>query len=220
MVKNSAVNLDITLNTTGYTIGGGSTTERRLTISGISDFTLTQPGAIATTYTLASSIAADYLIPTSTYNAAGTILYGNATTGAGTSLPSVLAAGTSGQVLTSTGSALSWASYASIQWTGIAAAQTAVAGNGYYVTTGTQAVTLPATAAAGSYIAIAAAKGSTGWSIIQATGQSIQFGSTSTTTGSGGSLASNAVGDIVVLLCTTANNTWMVVSSVGNITIV
>jgi hypothetical protein len=132
-----------------------------------------------------------------------------------------LAAGTTGQVLTSSGAGMAWSTpVQAIVWTGISAAQTGVAGNGYYVTTGTQALTLPTTAAAGSYLAIGAAKGATGWTIVQAAGQSIQYGSVSTTVGAGGSLASTAVGDVLWMLCTTANTTWLVLNSIGNITIV
>jgi hypothetical protein len=105
-------------------------------------------------------------------------------------------------------------------WTGISAPQTGVAENGYYVTSGNQALTLPASAAAGTYLAIYAAKGSTGWTIVQGAGQSIQLGNTSTTVGAGGSLASTSVGDGITMLCTVANTTWLALDSVGNITVV
>ncbi len=212
MVKNNSTNLDVTINTVGVTVGGGSTTERFLTINGSGNTTLT--AQTNGTFTLPNQ-ATDTLLGAALYTAAGTLLYGS---GAGT-VPSTLAAGTAGQVLVSTGAGVVWGS-TGLQWTGISAPQTAVAGSGYYVTTGNQAVTLPATAAAGTVIGLVAAKGSTGWSIVQGAGQSIQFGSISTTTGAGGSLASTAVGDAIYILYTTANTTWVVLNSVGNITIV
>jgi hypothetical protein len=217
MARNSSVNLDITNQTVGVTISGG-TTARSLSWNGTGNQTFTQTFAGNSVYSMPSAGGtADNLLGSSAYTAAGTVLYGS---GTGT-YPSTLAAGTSGQVLTSTGTALAWGSpVTSLTWTGISGAQTGVASNGYYVTTGNQALTLPTTAAAGTYLAIGAAKGSTGWSIVQNAGQSVEFGSTSTTVGVGGSLASTAVGDVIWMLCTTANTTWLVLNSIGNITIV
>jgi len=214
MARNSAVNLDITNNAIGATIGGG-TTERKITWNGTGDITLTQQFAGASVFTF-PNFATDNIIGSSAYSAAGTLLYGS---GSGT-YPTTLGAGNAGQYLQSNGASIVWASPAMLSWTGISAAQTAVAQNGYYVTTGNQAVTLPVTAAVGTYLAVYSAKGSTGWSIVQLATQSIQFGASVTTTGTGGSLASTSVGDGVWLLCTTANNTWLVISSIGNITVV
>lgn len=81
--------------------------------------------------------------------------------------------------------------------------------------------TLPTTAAVGTVIIMqGSAAGSTGWQIAQNASQNIQFGSSTTTTGTGGSVASTDVNDGVSLVCTVANTTWNVFSSVGNITIV
>lgn len=81
------------------------------------------------------------------------------------------------------------------------------------------AFTLPATAAFGTQIEIAGFS-SGGWTLAQAAGQSINFGSKATTTGVGGSLASSNQNDYVKLVCVTANTTWNVIGSIGNITIV
>jgi len=216
MTRNSSVNLDITNNAVGATIGGGAT-ERKITWNGTGDQTFTQSFAGNTVWTMPSAGGAtDSLLGASAYTAAGTILYGS---GAGT-YPSTLGAGTAGQILQTTGTTLAWATTSLLAWTGISASQTAVAQSGYYVTSGDQAVTLPATAAAGTYLAIYSAKGSTGWSIVQGAGQSIQFGSVATTTGATGLISSTAVGDGVWMLCTTANTTWLVIASTGNLTIV
>jgi hypothetical protein len=216
MARNSSVNLDITNNAIGATIGGG-TTERKITWNGTGDQTFTQSFAGNTVWTMPSAGGTtDSLLGASAYTASGTILYGSGT-GA---YPTTLGAGTAGQILQTNGATLTWATTSLLAWTGISAAQTAIAQSGYFVTTGNQAVTLPTTAAAGTYLAIYSAKGSTGWSIIQGTGQSIQLGSVSSTAGATGSLASTAVGDGVWLLCTTANITWLVIASIGNLTIV
>lgn len=79
--------------------------------------------------------------------------------------------------------------------------------------------TLPATAAIGDWVEING-KGAGGWTIAQASGQSIHFGDVVTTTGAGGSLASSNQWDCVRLRCVTANTTFTVVSSIGNLTYV
>jgi hypothetical protein len=58
-----------------------------------------------------------------------------------------------------------------------------------------------------------------GWTVAQGAGQEIFFGNTHTTVGAGGSLASTNAGDCITMVCLVANNTFYVVSSVGNITI-
>ena len=67
---------------------------------------------------------------------------------------------------------------------------------------------LPATAAAGTQIQVWGI-GAGGWKIMQSAGQSIKIGpSTTTTTGTGGSLASTGQYDTVTLGCITANTVW------------
>src|ERR1700679_118549 len=75
--------------------------------------------------------------------------------------------------------------------------------------------TLPLTAAFGTVIQISGFS-SGGWTLAQNAGQSINFGSLTTTTGVGGSLSSSNKNDYVRLLCVTANTTWNVISSIGN----
>lgn len=106
------------------------------------------------------------------------------------------------------------------QWVALTASQSAVSGEGYYVTSGSPALTLPVTASAGTLISITLTSGGTAWSIVQGAGQGIQFGSSATTVGAGGSLASSAIGDTIHLLCTTADDEWTIIGSIGNITIV
>jgi hypothetical protein len=78
--------------------------------------------------------------------------------------------------------------------------------------------TLPSTAALGSVFGIVG-KGAGGWTIAEQSGQTMRFGSI-TTTATTGSLASSNSGDCVFFVCTTANTVFTVYSSVGNITYV
>lgn len=70
-------------------------------------------------------------------------------------------------------------------------------------------LTLPVTAAYGTAISIIG-KGAGGWLIAQNAGQSIRFGSSTTTIGVGGSLASTNSGDSIDLICITADTVWSV----------
>ncbi len=79
-------------------------------------------------------------------------------------------------------------------------------------------VTLPTTAAVGSVVRIAG-KGAGGWKLAQNASENIRFGSTITTTGTGGYLESTDDFDAVEVLCIVADTNWVVVSSIGNITI-
>jgi len=79
--------------------------------------------------------------------------------------------------------------------------------------------TLPTTAVFGTTIEISGLS-SGGWTVAQNTGQIIHLGNKATTSGTGGSLASSNQYDYIKLLCVTANTTWNVVGSIGNITIV
>lgn len=109
----------------------------------------------------------------------------------------------------------------SFTWNTVTATtQTAAINNGYITNNaGLVTVTLPSTAAVGSIVEIAG-QGAGGWKVAQTTSVLINFGSAVTTTGTGGSLASTNQFDAVRLLCITANTGWVVLSSIGNITIV
>lgn len=79
-------------------------------------------------------------------------------------------------------------------------------------------MTLPTTAAVGDVIRIAGMNAGL-WKIAQNAAGIIHFGNQNTTTGTGGSLASTLTYDAVELVCSVANNEWVVISSIGNITI-
>jgi hypothetical protein len=91
--------------------------------------------------------------------------------------------------------------------------------NGYIANNaGLVTLTLPSTAALGSIIRVTG-KGAGGWRIAQNSGQTIYFGTSTTTTGTGGRLDSSAQRDGIELVVVTANNDWNVLSVQGNITV-
>lgn len=92
--------------------------------------------------------------------------------------------------------------------------------NAYVTDNGVSLVTytLPATAALGSVFKIVG-KSSGGWTIAQATGQSIHLGSSTTTTTTG-TLSSSNQYDCISLVCITANTVFVVDTVYGNITFV
>lgn len=95
--------------------------------------------------------------------------------------------------------------------------QAAAVNNGYIISNSAQTtVTLPATAAEGSVIAVQG-KGAAGWILTANTGQTIHLGNTAST--SGGTLTSTNLWDAVEVVCVTANTTWAVKSAVGNLTV-
>ena len=95
--------------------------------------------------------------------------------------------------------------------------QAAVVNNGYIISNaGQTTVTIPATAAEGSVIAISG-KGAGGWVMQMNTGQVCHLGNASTT--SAGSITSTNLYDCISILCVTANTTWVVQSAIGNLTL-
>lgn len=84
--------------------------------------------------------------------------------------------------------------------------QAAAVGNGYIISnSGQTTVTLPATAAEGSVVAVQG-KGAAGWILTANTGQTIKLGSS--TTSSAGTLTSTNQWDAIEVICVTANTTW------------
>lgn len=137
-----------------------------------------------------------------------------------------LGIGSNGHVLTVASGLPSWAAASGgggggLTWNTVTGtSQTAAVDNGYITNNAGQVtVTLPATAAVGKTVAIAG-QGAGGWKLAQPSGQIIYFGSATTTSGTGGYLASTHRRDCVTLVCITANTEWEVYSSVGSITYV
>lgn len=108
-----------------------------------------------------------------------------------------------------------------LKWQTITANQTAVVNNGYIVISpgGAVSLALPSASNVGDQFAVVLA-GATSWSITQGAGQQIRINNQQTTSGTGGSLNSTNQGNLVVLLCDTANTHWTVIDFVGSITVV
>ena len=130
---------------------------------------------------------------------------------AGTGIGIVNGAGTI--TISSSGGGLTWN-----EETGNSAIM--VINNGYISNNaGLVTFTLPTTSAIGDIVRVTG-KGTGGWLIAQNAGETIFFGTSTTTPGVGGSLASTADRDTVELVCVAANDDWNVISSIGNITVV
>jgi hypothetical protein len=149
---------------------------------------------------------------------------GTTTTGP---VQSVASVGTSGQVLTSNGAGAlptfqtpSGGGGGVSSWVDVTGTSQAMAVNTGYMAdnAGLVTLTLPSTAAQFSVIYVAG-HGAGGWKIAQNAGQSINVGNQVTTTGTGGSIASNNANDVIELLCTVANTTFMALSGWGNLTV-
>lgn len=74
-------------------------------------------------------------------------------------------------------------------------------------------LTLPATAAEGSTIAVCGLSGSGGWTLTANTGQTIQFGTQSSS--SAGSWSSTNATDCAFVVCAVANTTWIMYSGLS-----
>lgn len=106
-------------------------------------------------------------------------------------------------------------------WTDVTGTSVTLAANNSYIldNAGLVTATLPTTATVGNTFTIVG-KGTGGWKIAQNASQLIHFGTTTTTTGTGGSLASTQTFDCITLVCTVTNTTFTAYTSVGNITVV
>lgn len=121
--------------------------------------------------------------------------------------------GTSTLTITASATAFTWN-----EITGTSSAM--LVNNGYVANNaGLVTLTLPAVATFGDVIQVVG-KGAGLWAIAQNAGQSINFGTLTSTVGAGGSVAAISQYDCVSLLCTAANTTWTVTSAIGNLTVV
>lgn len=97
--------------------------------------------------------------------------------------------------------------------------QSLIVSNGYIANNASLVTfTLPTNAIVGDRIRVTG-KGAGGWRVAQNASQLIQFGNKVTTTGTGGRLDSTNRYDCVEFICITVNTTWLVISSVGSVTI-
>lgn len=105
-------------------------------------------------------------------------------------------------------------------WTVISANQMANTQEGYFTNGGSRVeVMLPAISFVGDTFCVAD-YGGNGWRITQDVAQQIFIGNSFTTSGATGYIESIEPGDVVCLVCVVNDTTWMVVNSMGNITVV
>ena len=182
-------------------VAGGGTGATSMNINGVVISNTTTTGALAA-LTLTSG---QLVIGGTTTPAAATL-----SAGSGISISN----GNNSITIASTGSGMAW-----VDVTG--ASQTVAANTGYLSNNaGAVAFTLPASSTVGDVFEIVGVQGS--WSLAQSANQQVKFGSSATTLGAGGSLASTNAGDCIRLVATNtgASSVWRVASSIGNITIV
>lgn len=107
-----------------------------------------------------------------------------------------------------------------VTWVDASVSQTMAPQTGYKVNgSGLISLALPTTAAENTVIEVAGYSAS-GWIITQSAGQQILFDAVATTLGATGSVASVNRYDCIRLLVAVANTTFVVLSSMGNLTIV
>lgn len=128
-----------------------------------------------------------------------------------------LTAGTNISITSASGSiTIAGSGLSSFVWNNVSGTtQTAVVNQGYVISNASlTTVTLPTTAAIGDLIGVSGS-GAAGWTIVYSTGQSIKFGTVSTTTTTG-SLSSTQQYDSLVLQCIVANTTFKVLWNSGS----
>ena len=105
-------------------------------------------------------------------------------------------------------------------WNNTTADRPLLSGQSYLCTGGgTLSLSLPSASVFGDTIEVLL-DGSTGFIITQTSGQQIRIGRSTTTLGSGGSLASTFQGDGFIAVCKVANTLWTVTDVTGNLTVV
>ena len=131
-----------------------------------------------------------------------------------------ITAGT-GILITPTANTITIATTNGISWVEITGTTQNMAVDTGYIANNAALVTLtlPSVALVGDRVRVAG-KGAGLWRIAQNALQVIHFGATDSTIGIGGSVTAILRYDCVELLCITANTDWVVLSSVGNLTVV
>jgi hypothetical protein len=156
------------------------------------------------------------------FTAYAPVLAGTTSTGAFQSASTGLS--TAGYVLTSNGDSavpsFQAVPVADIPWSVVSGATQSLANDNGYISnaaSGGVAYTLPATSPVGSIIEISGLAGGSGWSVTTGAQQTIQYGSIVTADSTAGALSSTGNTDSIRMVCAVANSTWVVLSSVGNL---
>ncbi len=134
-----------------------------------------------------------------------------------------LTAGVGVVITNGAGSITIAASGGGVTWSVITADQGITVGNGYICNkAGLLTLTLPASPAVGDTFIVTGENTALGWKVAQNANQQMFLGTSSTTIGVGGSLASTNIRDTITCVCTVAGASavWTVISSIGNITVV
>ncbi len=142
-------------------------------------------------------------------------------TTSGTPSAATLSAGT-GITITNAAGSITISASGGAGWIDEASGSVAMTVNtGYTCDDGATLITftLPITSAIGDFIEING-KASGLYTIAQAAGQQIHFGNLASTLGATGTVSSTLQYDCIRLRCITANTIWVVVSSIGNFTVV
>lgn len=130
--------------------------------------------------------------------------------------------GVAGQIFTSSGPGAlpTWQDPTGPEWVNqVATSGTMVVNRNYVINSASLVtLTLPSTVPFGSTFIITG-KGAGGWKIAQNAGQTIHLGNTTTTSGTGGFLASTNQYDCISLVCVTPNTEFTVYAVTGNITV-
>ena len=177
-------------------------------------------GTGATSFTAHSLLLGQSTSPITALGAATNGQLPIGSTGADPTL-STLTAGTGITITNGAGSITIAATGAGFTWTNVTGAtQTIAAENGYLSNNaGTVTFSLPASGTIGDVFRIVGVQGA--WTITQAAGQQIKYGSSATTVGVTGALSSTDAGDCVecVATNTSASTVWRAMSSIGNLTV-
>jgi hypothetical protein len=147
-------------------------------------------------------------------------------TNSGTAIPvanilNVLGDTTQGITISASGNTITVHAPGALDWSTITASQTLAVHHGYICISpgGALSLLLPAASTVGDIIEVTLS-GATSFAITQAAGQQVRMGNITTTAGAGGSITSTAQGDTLRMVCTVADLSWQVISSMGNLTIV
>lgn len=137
-----------------------------------------------------------------------------------TPIAATLSAGTGINISNSSGAITVSTVGAGFTWN-VATTNTALVKENGYVANSVSEITftLPASAAVGDSFRISGF-GTGGWKIVQNSGQRINFGSSLTTTGITGSVASTNQYDAVEIICVNNSNAFSIVSAIGNLTMI